>query len=436
MENLRLLLSIYIRPASAFSDIMDNGSWLFAGIAVALIAFSVQFGINSRIASTYAASFSDRLMVAQMRADEEVPAPTYEEFSRALGKVPFPVLGSGVIWLFSFDSSFISPLIILAVFLVPGVILMASLIGKLGNAGVILGNEYGTLSTCVLMAWAAAHLPFGLIALFLGLGTTGGPLALSLWAASGLVFGFFLMFAVRTVFGVSYKEAALAAAFSWIPYSVGVNILHFVSPWFFSPFLLIYGIMFFGGYLRGGVTGISDSMRRKRDFKRYLQSATVNPNDADAHVQLGLIYSSRRQDERAKEHFLKAYEIDEDEIDANFELGVIARKEGEYQKAIEHFATVVGQNDKFRLSEIWREIGITYFEAGMDAEASDALEKYVSRRPFDGEGLFYLGKLLKKTGDGSRANEMFSRAVEASATAPYHRRRELRKWAKLAKREM
>lgn len=433
MENFRLLFNIYIRPVSAFSDIMDNGSWLFAAVAVAIIAFSVQYGVNNRIASEYSVGILDQIVNGQIDDTDYEEAEPDREFLPQTAKKPFPLVGSRVQFLFRFDSSFLSPLITLVVFFVPGVILLAAMIGRLGNAGVVIGREYGTFSTCVLMAWAAAHLPFGIASwLFIA----SGPAALSLWAVSGLVFAVFLLFAVRTVFGVGYGEAAIVVLLCWIPYSIGVNVLRFVSPWFFSPFLLIYGLMIFGGYMRGGVTGISDSMRRKRDFKRHLQSATVNPNDADAHVQLGLIYSSRLQNERAKEHFLKAFEIDDEEIDANFELGVIARKEGELQKAIEHFATVVGQNDTFRLSEIWREIGITYLEAGMAEEAREALEKYVSRRPFDGEGLYYFGKLLKDSGDDTGAREMFERAVEAAATAPYHRRRELRKWAKLAKREM
>lgn len=435
MENFALLLRLYLRPASAFSNVMDSGSWLFAAAAVLIVGFGVQVGINRQISEEYAVSAFDLYVRGErtMPPLNNVPAET--DFEAAQGRKGFPLLGSRVTWLFSFDSSFIAPFIILSVFFVPGTILLITLIGQIGNAGVIINRDYGTFSTCVLMAWAASHLPFAIAGLVLN-GAGGGPVYIALWSAGGIVFGVLSVFAIRTVFGVGYPEAAGAAALSWIPYSIGVNVLEFISPWFFSPFLLIFAILFFGGFLRSGVSGLSDSMRRKRDFKRFLHNATVNPNDADAHVQLGLIYLARRQDEKAREHFTKAFVIDQDEIDANYELGRLARREGDLQKAIEHFSTVVGQNDKYSLSEIWREIGATYLEAGMLDEARSALEKYVTRRPFDGEGLYYFGKMLKAAGENDEANEMFGRATEAAATAPYHRRRELKKWAKLARKEL
>ncbi|REJ75566.1 MAG: hypothetical protein DWQ47_08840 [Acidobacteria bacterium] len=436
MQNFLLFLKLYTRPDSAFSDIMDDGSWLFAAIAVIVVAFAMQFGINDQITRNYAVGYFDQVVRGERALIRPDRVPETPDVDAALEREAFPVLGSQITWISSFDSSFIAPLIVLAVFFIPGTIFLVTLVARLGNAGVVIGNEYGTFSTCVMMAWAAAHLPFALAGVAIAGGSVSGIVFITLWAASGLVFGSLLVLAVRTVFGTSYSEAIITAAFCWVFYSIGVNVMEFVSPWFFSPFLLIFAVLYLGGFLSSGVAGMSDSMRRKRDFKQYLHSATVNPRDADAHVQLGLIYASRRQDEKAKEHFEKAFGIDEEEIDANYQLGRIARHEGDLQRAIEHFSTVVAQNDRFALSEIWREIGATYLEAGMDMEARDALEKFVERRPYDGEGLFYLGTLLKRSGESAAANEMFERAVEAASTAPYHRRRELRIWAKKARREM
>lgn len=136
------------------------------------------------------------------------------------------------------------------------------------------------------------------------------------------------------------------------------------------------------------------------------------------------------------EHFIKAIEIDREEIDANYELGRLARAHGELQKALDHFAVVLGQDDKYRLSEIWREIGVTYLTAGMMNEASDALERFVQRRNVDPEGLYYLGKLLKARGENDRARETFEQAIESARTSPYFRSRQLGQWAKLAQKEL
>ena len=149
-----------------------------------------------------------------------------------------------------------------------------------------------------------------------------------------------------------------------------------------------------------------------------------------------MIYLERKQEPRAVEHFSKAVEIDRDEIDANYELGRIARSHGEFQKALDHFVVTLGHDDRYRLSEIWREIGATYLDAGMLNEAYEPLEKFVERRPVDPEGLYYFGKLLKARGENERAREMFESAIESARTSPYFRSRQLGQWAKLAQKEL
>jgi tetratricopeptide (TPR) repeat protein len=203
-----------------------------------------------------------------------------------------------------------------------------------------------------------------------------------------------------------------------------------------SPFLLFWVVIYFGGFLGGEVRGFGNAFRQKQNFKRFLHNATINPKDADAHLQLGLIYQQRRQDAKALEHFTKALEIDPEEIDANFQLGKIARENGDLQGALNHFAIVLEQNDKYALNEIWREVGVTYLDAGMFNEAIDALEKYVDRRPVDPEGLYYFGRALKGQGENHRARQVFEQAVDSVNSSPPYRRREIQKWRKLAEKEI
>jgi tetratricopeptide (TPR) repeat protein len=451
MENFKLLFQIYVRPAFAFSEIMDKGSWLFAAIAVLIVSFAFQYSVNSKIMETYAVSqmdyFSansgfDRITVNDgtltegqlAEAEYYANADLEKELNRE--RRPFPVIGKNIFYFFSFYSSFFTPLISLSLFYIPATIILLAIFAQLGNAGTVLRRDYATLATCSLMAWVAAHLPFAIIAYFLNSQIIDGGVYLGFWLASGLIFGGLMVFALRTVFGVNYGVAIFTIATSWIFYSLGGYVFQFISPWLFSPFLLFFAVIYLGGFLGSEVRGFGNAMRQKRDLKRFLNNATVNPNDADAHLQLGLIYQKRRQDEKALEHFTKAFEIDNEEIDANYELGKIARQSGDLQKAIEHFSVVVEQNEKYSLSEIWREIGATYLEADMLDEAQNALEKFEVKRPFDAEGLYYLGKLLKKKGETNEANEMFNRAIEAVKTAAYYRKGELRHWSKLAQKEL
>ncbi len=447
MENVKLLFQIYFRPAHSMSEILDKGSFVFAAAAVLIVSFAFYATVNSKLNTSYAIpQFYDFYNPVFADADEYTPEmeAAYKKaetaYKQALVQRPkIPVIGDAFFTFFSFGSYFFLPLLTLSFFYVPALILLMSIFGGAGNFGVVLRRDCSALAVCTLVAWAAAHLPFAFLGILLFSVQVSPAIYFGFWLASSLLFGVFMIFALRTVFGANYGTAVLIVAAAWLAISLGNFIFGFVSLWLFSPFLfitLVFAVLYFGGFLGGEVRGLGDSFRQRQNFKRFLHNATVNPNDADAHVQLGLIYLQRRQDAQAQTHFEQAFAIDAEEIDANFELGKLARKRGDLQKALDHFSTVISQNDKYALSEIWREIGATYLEAEMFNEAKDALEKFVERRPVDPEGLYYLGKVYQAQNEPERAREMFEQAIESARSSPAFRRRQLRYWSNLAEKEL
>lgn len=444
MENLKLLFLLYVRSGFAFSEIMDKGSWMVAAGFVLVVAIGFFATVNFKLEEAYRVpSVGD--YVDPYAFENESPEAAAAEYERSMAtyrnamaeRRRVPVVGDTFYRFFSFNpTAFYQPVLAISLFYVPAVILLVSIFGGLASFGLLLRRDYAVTATCTLMAWAAAHLPFALAGLIL-FGTAVNPLVyFSLWIASGLLFGVLMLFAIRTVFGTSFPVAALVVAIAWPAFSLSMYVLTYVSPWLLSPFLLFFVIMYFGGYLGSEVRGFGNAFHQRQSLNRFLQNATVNPRDADAHVQLGLIYLERRQEAKASEHFVKAVAIDGTEIDANYELGKLARQRGDLQKALDHFSIVVEQDDKYRLSEIWREIGATYLAAGMLNEAADALEKFVARRAVDPEGLYYLGKALKAKGDHDRARESFQQAIESARTSPYFRSKQLGRWSKLAEKEI
>ena len=445
MDNLKLFFQLYYRPASAMSEIIDKGSWFFAAVLVLLVSAAFFFTVNSKLETAYhVPAFNEFYHPNYDTFDEDSPAAAEEYknaaaiYEKALAERPrIPFAGDYFYKFFSFaPGGFYQPLISLSIFYVPVVILLISLFGAGGSVGTVLQRSYGETATCSLMAWAAAHLPFAVAGILLYSATIAPGVLLLMWFGGSVLFGVLMVFALRTVLGANYGAAILTVGVSWLALSLGMYIFRHVSPLLFSPFLLFYAFIYLGGFVRGEARGFGNAFRQRQNFKRFLHNATVNPKDADAHVQLGLIYLQRRQEAKALEHFNKAVEIDQNEIDANYQLGKLARAKGDYQNALNHFSIVLEQNDKYALSEIWREIGATYMEAGMLPEASEALEKFVSRRPVDSEGLYYLGKVLKSQGKGERAREMFQQAIESARNSPDFRRRDLKQWSKLAHKEI
>ncbi len=338
MENLKLLFQLYLRPGASMSEIMDKGSWAFAAMVVLVISIIFFATINAKLNDVYRIpTLADYYQPNFDGADVDSPAAdaeykrSFENYQTALSsRHQIPLVGDTFFKFFSFEpGAFYQPLLAISVFYVPLLVLLISIFASIGSFGLVLRRDYGTLATCSLMAWASAHLPFAIVGAALYTSAVSPPVYLGLWFGSSLLFGVFMIFALRTALGVNYGAAILAVAIGWLAFTLAMYVFQYVSPWMLSPFLLFWVVIYFGGFLGGEVRGFGNAFRQKQNFKRFLHNATVNPKDADAHVQLGLIYQQRRQDAKALEHFNKAVEIDPEEIDANYQLGRIARETSE-----------------------------------------------------------------------------------------------------------
>jgi tetratricopeptide (TPR) repeat protein len=434
-DNTKLLLGLLYRPVSSMGRIVDEGHWLYAAAVVAALSMIFHATVTSVIYNNYEAVYRelpaepvDPDEVDEDYEEEAVPRPhfTYDQ-------LPLPLVGQRGWWFVSFaPPSFFTAVMGMAILYIPCLILLVAMSGVNASFSVLLRRDYGPLLTCGLMAWAAAHLPFALAGFALGPLGLSEKTALGLWAASAICFGLLMAVGLRMLFGLQYSKALLLVTVAALSFAVQAKLFATVSPYLFSPFLLFYAFSMF----RGDIGDIGFSLRQRQGFRRSMEAATINPHDASAHYQLGLIYQYRRQYAEAISRFEKAIQIAHDETDAHFQLGRIAREQGRLQDAINYFGIVLEQDEKHSQSEIWREIGATYLAASMFTEAKDTLEKFIDRRPYDPEGLYYYGKTLEQLEQREEAVEVFNRCVEAVKTMPWYRYREQRKWDKLAREQL
>jgi Flp pilus assembly protein TadD len=410
LDNLKLLFRLYVRPRSTMSMIVDEGSLIFAAAVVAILTFLLS-------AASGVVGVLESAAVTTEVAEGDMPEAT-----------------GATAALFTVASMF-GPFMLtigLAVLYVPGLIFVMTLLDRrTGSFGVALSRDYGSLAPCVLLSCAASELLFGTMWLLLAplMPCTGiGMIAtLILWALGTLYFALLVLIAVRTVYGARMGPSVVAAAlpFLLMPFASYLSILA-------SPFMLYWVYL----YTRSDISAIQWALGSRRAFKRHLEAATINPRDAEAHYQLGLIHQHRRQYAEATSRFKKAVEIDAGEIDAHYQLGRIAREQGRHAEAIQHFEPVVARDPKHSRYEIWREVGATYVDASDFANARPMLERYVENRPYDPEGLYLLGLTLKKLNEPEKARVVFERCVEATKTAPDYRRGELRHWRNRAQAEL
>ncbi|HEX7957614.1 MAG TPA: tetratricopeptide repeat protein [Pyrinomonadaceae bacterium] len=347
-------------------------------------------------------------------------------------------------------------MVVLAAVFVPAAVLCANLLDRRGSYGLVMRQEYAATLSCVFYALAAASLLgvlFVAAARAVGLSAAleesyrealrlavergqvapehmqllGGTRLLPLVFSYVLMLPLFLVWAwvgVREVFRTGWGRALVAVAGASAAIFVAAPALPLLSIVLGSPFLLL--LLFFAA--RSYFVEAQRAQRARASFRQNLEAATLNPADASAHYNLGLLHQQRKEYGEARARFLRAAEIDPEETDAHYQLGRISRAEGRLPEAIQHFTEVVARDDAHAQHEIWREVGATYLAAGQFADASDALERFLARRPSDPEALYLMGRAAAGAGDLRGAREWMTACVEAVRTAPAYKYRADKRW--------
>jgi tetratricopeptide (TPR) repeat protein len=362
-------------------------------------------------------------------------------------------------------------LFIVALIFVPLAILLTNLFERRASFGVVLRQEYAPTASTIFYALAAASIlafPLAYIASAAGLNEaavmeslkaaqqtaqqafshqTSGDLtpeqvqqmnqmlgvlknALLLMLIQPLtLFSLWAVAAVREVFRVSWLKALLVVVLStilmFVLTSVFIRLLStLLGTLLGAPFVML--LLFF--FLRGYVGELMRGQRARASFRQNLEAATLNPADASAHYNLGLLHEQRREFDAARERFERAVEIDPEETDAHYQLGRIARAQGRLPEAITHFGEVVTRDETHAQHEIWREVGATYLAAGQFADARDALQRFLDRRPSDPEALYLMGRAAFGLGQLREAKEWMQRCVESVRTAPAYKYRADKRW--------
>lgn len=239
-----------------------------------------------------------------------------------------------------------------------------------------------------------------------------------------LLFGGWAMVAVRVVFRLSWFNTTAIVLISGVVMFIASPLVPIFSVLLASPFLLLLIFLM----LRGYIGELNRTARGRADFKRNLEAATLNPADASAHYNLGLIHQQRNELNEARASFQRAVEIDAEEVDAHYQLGRIARAQGRLADAIKDFQKVVELNESHSQYEIWREIGATYLAAGQFEDAREALSRFLQHRQSDPEGLYLMGRAFAGMGRKREAAYSMQACIEAVKTAPAYKYRTEKRW--------
>ena len=417
---LRLILMVFYAPVRGMREVRDRTL-----VSVALIAFLSQVAYSS-VTKRFAA-------------------------------------GAGLLFSSVFSDLFINAitLVLIAVVLVPLITLVANTFERRGSFRVVITQEYAAVAATMFYVLIAVNIWAIIIAAFFHFsGIQAAHLASTLQQAAqiramlasspqweaivtqqladpvGISEGLFRMvklglFSVGTVFGVKevFRISVLRAISVSVVSCLGVLLVSPIWVQLFSrvlgsPFLVV--VLFV--LLRGYFSEIMGQNRSKAAFKQNLESATLNPADASAHYNLGLIHQQRGELDAARERFERAVQIDADEIDSHYQLGRIARQQNRFADAIRNFEQVVARDPAHAQHEIWREVGATYVAAGQYEDARTALEQFLEKRTSDPEGLYLMGRAHAGLGHRREAANSMQACIEAVKTAPAYKYRLSKRW--------
>jgi tetratricopeptide (TPR) repeat protein len=242
--------------------------------------------------------------------------------------------------------------------------------------------------------------------------------------ALAAVFAVWAVLALRTVFRLSWVRAVVVVLVSGTLLLPAYKLIPILGTILASPFLLLMLFLL----LRGYVGEFTRTQRARESFRQNLEAATLNPADASAHYNLGLIHQQRGELEQARERFERAVQIDDDEVDAHYQLGRIAREQKRYADAVKNFEQVVSRDRTHAQNEVWREVGATYLAAGQFEDARNALEQFLGHRPSDPEALYLMGRAHAGLGHQREATSSIQACIEAVKTAPAYKYRADKRW--------
>lgn len=413
LVNLRLLFGLLWRPITAFKRLRERSPVAFSVAAAWLFTF---------LYTISASALSDYAQEGRWSEDVFTGGEAVSSVQILTGTLTEAAMTAVMVVLF------------VAVVYVPFAILIANLFERRASFSLVIREEYAPVVSCSLLSLTAALLVALPAAAFIGWQSTmlrseTVTAYLVLLIVMPLpIFAALMTITIGTSFRIGWAAAVVTTLVSFLSL-LGIPVLtraaSFVCA---SPFLLLLLIFL----LRDKIDDFMGVARARQSFKQNLETATLNPADASAHYNLGLLYQKRGEMGAAAGSFQRAIEIDPTETDAYYQLGRIAREQGHLNEAIQHFERVVQLEPAHSQHEIWRETALVYYAAGQYKDALEMLDKFLDRRSSDAEARYWRGMTLDKLGRDNEAAQEMQNCVESVRTAPAYKYRADRRWMNLA----
>ncbi|KNZ68553.1 hypothetical protein Tfer_2882 [Thermincola ferriacetica] len=146
------------------------------------------------------------------------------------------------------------------------------------------------------------------------------------------------------------------------------------------------------------------------DYRRGIAQVEQNPDDPQAHIDLGWVYMQKKQYTLAEREYLAALNLDRNNISAQYNLALLKIQVGkidEAKKILEQIKRKRPEDLKARAT-----LGYVYAEKGLYEKALAEFRLVEKYYPTNADLMFQFGRVYEKQGDDAQAREYYNRALK------------------------
>ena len=316
-------------------------------------------------------------------------------------------------------------LIFLMLLFIPAVVALSNAFSDDGLGLSFSIVEYRTHLAVLLPVWGAIGLVTAPLQLLFPhfLAITDGIIEMSVvYLLRALLLGIYTFWAVMRLNYLTPTRTFGVFAISMLAVPIFRVLLSFI--WSLPLLFLIPLIYLASGWIRNLGIGRSGS----GDFQRNMRELTINPQNADAHYQLGRISLEKGNPTAACRYFEAAVKITRDVAEYYYFFGLARERKKDWAGAQECYEQAYRLDPEYGQGDIFREVGKAYLNTGNIEKGKEFLNYFLARRDADPEGRYWLASAISKSGDPDGARFHLNMIIEQAKANPRFFRKRNREW--------
>lgn len=169
--------------------------------------------------------------------------------------------------------------------------------------------------------------------------------------------------------------------------------------------------------------------RRASRIRELQRLVSINPHDARALKELGILMFEKKDYKRALDHFEKASVKMSDDPEFNFYYGISTAIIGDIRKGRELIDTALRVSPQLKYGEPYLMMAEVYINNGDYNSALPMLENFEKIHSSSSRGFYQMGLVKLKLGMKDEGTDYLKKSITAFKASPRFKRKQDRRWA-------